>query len=190
MLPRGAYEVDLRPGWNLVSFPGEPVDTAIDSVLPADHPAIEVLTYEAGLWIASVREPGQPWEGDVTDIDGQHAYWINSTSSGTLEAVLIEPGTGEASRPPAFQLIVGWNLIPVTDLDQGEAGKTTHDDYFTSMSNRGRLRQGLRLRRADPQVGATRLQVRGQQRPGRLGLLPVERSLGPVVLGPGPESLP
>ena len=46
---------------------------------------------------------------------------------------MIEPGTGEASRPPAFQLIVGWNLIPVTDLDQGEAGKTTHDDYFTSM---------------------------------------------------------
>ena len=39
VLPRGAYEIDLRPGWNLVSFPGEPVDTAIDSVLPADHPA-------------------------------------------------------------------------------------------------------------------------------------------------------
>ena len=25
VLPRGAYEIDLRPGWNLVSFPGEPV---------------------------------------------------------------------------------------------------------------------------------------------------------------------
>ena len=37
VLPRGAYEIDLRPGWNLVSFPGEPVDPAIDSVLPADQ---------------------------------------------------------------------------------------------------------------------------------------------------------
>ncbi len=133
VLPRSAYEIDLRPGWNLVSFPGEPVDTEIDSVLPADSPAIEVLTYEAGLWIASVREAGQPWEGELTDIDGRHAYWINATRTGTLEAVLIEPGTAEASRPPAIQLIVGWNLIPVTDLDQGPAGDTSHDDYFTSM---------------------------------------------------------
>ena len=60
MLPRGAYEIDLRPDWNLVSLPGEPVDSAIDSVLPADSQAIEVLTYEAGLWIASTREPASP----------------------------------------------------------------------------------------------------------------------------------
>ena len=75
---------------------------------------------------------GQPWEGDVTDIDGQHAYWIKSTKSGTLATVLIEPGTA-VTQPPAFPLIVGWNLIPVTDLDQGPAGETMHDDYFTSM---------------------------------------------------------
>ena len=119
VLPRGAYEVGLRPGWNLVSFPGDPVDTAIDSVLPADHPAIEVLKYEAGLWVAAVREAGQPWEGELTDIDGQSAYWINTTSTKDLEAVLIQPGIGSASRPPAIPLIAGWNLIPVTDLDQG-----------------------------------------------------------------------
>ncbi len=132
VLPRSAYEIDLRPDWNLVSLPGEPIDSAIDSVLPADSQAIEVLTYEAGLWIASTRELGQPWEGDVTDIDGQHAYWIRSTKSDTLATVLIEPGTA-VTQPPAFPLIVGWNLIPVTDLDQGPAGKTMHGDYFTSM---------------------------------------------------------
>ena len=134
VLPRGAYEVDLRPGWNLVSFPGDPVDTAIDSVLPADHPAIEVLKYEAGLWIASVREAGQPWEGELTDIDGQSAYWINTTSTKPLEAVLIQPGVGSASRPPAIALIEGWNLIPVTDLDQEKEG-TAQGDYFSSLSD-------------------------------------------------------
>ena len=134
VLPRSAYEVDLRPGWNLVSLPGDPVDTAIDSVLPADHPAIEILKYDAGLWIASVREAGQPWEGELTDIDGRSAYWVNTTSTKPLEAVLVQPGVGSASRPPAIPLITGWNLIPVTDLDQEEAG-TAQAKYFSSLSD-------------------------------------------------------
>ena len=79
------------------------MDTAIDSVLPADHPAIEVLKYEAGLWVAAVREAGQPWEGELTDIDGQSAYWINTTSTKALEAVLIQPGS-RLSVPPAGHL--------------------------------------------------------------------------------------
>ena len=133
VLPRSAYKVPLRPGWNLVSFPGDPRDTAIDSVLPADHPATEVLKYDAGIWIAAVREAGQPWEGELTDIDGQSAYWINTSSTKDLAAVLVQPGIGSASRPPAIPLIAGWNLIPVTDLDQGPATKTTHDGYFSSM---------------------------------------------------------
>jgi hypothetical protein len=145
--PTKPYKIALRPGWNLVSFPGDPVDTAIDSVLPADHPATEVLKYEAGLWVAAVREAGQPWEGELTDIDGQSAYWINTGSTAPLSAQLVQPGVGSASRPPAISLIAGWNLIPVTDLDQekqdaktpsGEGderklGDDDHDNYFSSL---------------------------------------------------------
>ena len=141
VIPRGAYKVALRPGWNLVSFPGDPVDTAIDSALPADHPATEVIKYEAGIWIAAVRETGQPWEGELTDIDGQSAYWINTGSTAPLSAVLVQPGVGSASRPPAISLIAGWNLIPVTDLDQERQGAKdeegtrldVHDNYFSSL---------------------------------------------------------
>lgn len=133
VLPRGAYEIELRPGWNLVSFPGDPVNTAIDSVLPADHPAIEIIKYEAGIWIAAVRETGQPWEGELTDIDGQSAYWINTTSTKPFAAVLVQPGIGSASRPPAIPLIEGWNLIPVTDLDQADEGEL-QPNYFSSLS--------------------------------------------------------
>ena len=132
VLPRSAYEVDLRPGWNLVSFPGDPVDTAVDSVLPADHPATDVLTYDAGIWISAARGEGNVWEGDLTDIDGQHAYWINTTSTKALEAVLVQPGIGSASRPPSIQLIAGWNLIPVTDLDQADEGEA-QENYFSSL---------------------------------------------------------
>ena len=137
VLPRGAYEVGLRPGWNLVSFPGDPADTAIDSVLPADHPATDVLAYDAGLWTSAARGDGNVWEGDLTDIDGQHAYWINTSSTKAFEAVLIQPGIGSASRPPSIQLIAGWNLIPVTDLDQVDEGEdeAAQPDYFTSLSD-------------------------------------------------------
>ena len=30
---RAPYRIDLLPGWNLISFPGDPVDTALESVL-------------------------------------------------------------------------------------------------------------------------------------------------------------
>ncbi len=132
VLPPTAYEVTLRPGWNLVSFPGNPEDTSIDSVLSADHPATDVLAYNAGVWTSAARGDGNVWEGDLTDIDGQNAYWINTTSTRPLEAVLIQPGIGSASRPPSIQLIAGWNLIPVTDLDQ-EDEETAQDNYFSSM---------------------------------------------------------
>ena len=39
VLPRSAYSISLRPGWNLVSSPGRAeVDTAIDSVLARRPP--------------------------------------------------------------------------------------------------------------------------------------------------------
>ena len=42
---RPEHAVSLWPGNNLVSVPGEPVDPAIDAVLPASHPATAVLAY-------------------------------------------------------------------------------------------------------------------------------------------------
>ena len=123
VVDRDAYQIALQPGWNLVSFPGDPVETEIDSVLPADHPAIEVLQFEAGLWAAAVRGPGNVWEGDLTDIDGGHAYWINTTSTAPLSAVLRLPGVGTASRLPSIVIDKGWNLVPVTDLDQAAQPK-------------------------------------------------------------------
>ena len=33
---RPSYRIDLVAGWNLISFPGDPVDTAIESVIGPD----------------------------------------------------------------------------------------------------------------------------------------------------------
>ena len=85
------------------------------------------------MWTSAARGDGNVWEGDLTDIDGQHAYWINTSSTKAFEAVLIQPGIGSASRPPSILAHRGWNLIPVTDLDQAEEGEK-QPNYFSSLS--------------------------------------------------------
>ena len=78
---RKAYKVAVSAGWNLVSFPGDPTDSAIGSVLPATHPATDVLSFDDGVWSVASRTAGGTWEGTLTTIDGKHGYWVNTSSS-------------------------------------------------------------------------------------------------------------
>ena len=43
---RPPYRIDLVAGWNLISFPGDPVDTAIESVIGPDLQVDLVLEYQ------------------------------------------------------------------------------------------------------------------------------------------------
>ena len=45
---RPPYRIDLVAGWNLISFPGDPVDTAIESVIGPDLQVNAVLSYSNG----------------------------------------------------------------------------------------------------------------------------------------------
>jgi hypothetical protein len=143
---REAYEVALNAGWNLVSLPGDPRTSGIDSVLPATHPATDVLQFENGMWKSAARGVDRVWEGDLTDIDSSHGYWINTTSTEPLASVLDLAGVGTAQRLPSIKINADWNLIGVIDLaqiDQGTADGAdadtladdtrTGDDYFTSI---------------------------------------------------------
>jgi len=138
---RKAYSLSVSAGWNLVSFPGEPTDNSIASVLPAGHPSTDVLTFSAGQWTGAVRV-GDAWQGDLKTIDGGHAYWINTSSSETVSALLSLPSVGTSATLPSIAIQAGWNLVPVTDLDQakiaGAPGDGGTDEravgtYFTSI---------------------------------------------------------
>ena len=51
-------ELQLSPGWNLISLPFQPSNPGINSVLPTTHPASLVMSYQndTGLWVVSRRD--------------------------------------------------------------------------------------------------------------------------------------
>jgi len=135
---RKAYKVAMSAGWNLVSLPGAPADGAIDTVLPSSHPATDVLSFDGGVWSVAHRSAGGTWEGTLTSIDGTHGYWVNTTSSQPVAALLALPSVGSAATLPTIAIEQGWNLVSVIDLaqtKQGGAGATqTGATYFTSIT--------------------------------------------------------
>jgi hypothetical protein len=135
------FKVNMKAGWNLISFPGTPVDTSIAAVFPSTHPATDVATYEDGQWLVAHRDsPSLPWEGNLTALDGEHAYFVRTTSTQPVEALLMR-NTGGIGILPTVNLEQGWNLVPVIDLSQATyvpgfpAGTRTVGTYFASLNN-------------------------------------------------------
>jgi hypothetical protein len=132
---RSAYKVPMNAGWNLVSFPGTPIDSDITAVVPPSHPATDILAFDDGVWMVATRVSGGAWDGTLSTIDGQHGYWVNTTSSQPLSSLLALPSVGNAATLPSVPVEQGWNLLPVIDLAQGSAVTTTvpANNYFTSL---------------------------------------------------------
>ena len=122
---RDPFEKRLSPGWNLVSLPGEPADSSIAAVF---GPGVEVRTVYSydpvipGGWMVAVRETlDSDWQGDLTEITGQHGYWVLSDAIQDWEVSIPRlaggaSGTGTPIQPPVIPMYAGWNLIPVTDV--------------------------------------------------------------------------
>ena len=131
---RQPYDVDLTPGWNLISLPGDPFNPAVGNVM-GDLKADTVLGYQAGEWVTAVKdeETGR-WQGTLTDIQGGYGYWVRTAVVETIETVI--PPILPTSNLPTVPVISGWNLLGVVDAEQRDAGETADaDEYFTSLPN-------------------------------------------------------
>ena len=131
---RDPFEKRLSPGWNLVSLPGEPANSNIASVFGSDVEVRTVYTYDPvipGGWMVAVRETLESdWQGDLTEINGQHGYWVLSDAIQDWEVIIPRlsggaAGTGTPIQPPVIALYAGWNLIPVTDISGDGSGGDT-----------------------------------------------------------------
>ena len=72
VVARAKVTIELTLGWNLISLPAEPADTAIDTVIDVEAVS-QVLTYDPtveGGWVAAIRVNGA-FEGGLTDIDAR-----------------------------------------------------------------------------------------------------------------------
>ena len=125
---REPFSLKLKPGWNLVSLPGTPTNTSINAVIPADHPASTILSYDAESgWTTAIRSEDGTWLGTLTNVDASRAYWIQTDSfeSISVDIPRISAGT---SVLPTISLMAGWNFVPVTDV----SGEMSHGDEVSA----------------------------------------------------------
>ena len=141
IIERKPYKLTLNPGWNLVSLPGQPADTDINEVIPADHPIDAVATYDPmvpGTWLTSLESGDGTFDGTVETIQAGLAYWIRTTSFQALEVDIPKPTPGATTTLlPTIPISQGWNLVPILDVD-GDfelATQTEDDNYFSGLTD-------------------------------------------------------
>jgi len=128
---RAPFAVALRPGWNLISLPGQPADADINAVVTSAT-IDTVLTYDPtvpGGWITAVRDGGT-FVGPLTTIDAGRAYWVHTGSFDPISTDIPGLTAGTKLLPPVFSLPAGWNLIPVSRL----ATDPTISDYLSGLN--------------------------------------------------------
>ena len=133
---RAAYKVAIRPGWNLISLPGTPVDNSIGDVMAGNPDTGIVLGYQNGAWVSAIRNDAGEWLGTLTDIVGGYGYWVQTTVFEAISATI--PSADPTDVLPTVPVIAGWNLLGIVDISQGTAGsqpigKEEADDYFVSI---------------------------------------------------------
>ena len=118
---RKPFSLKLKPGWNLVSIPGDPADPSIDAVIPMDRADITAaLAYEPsapGQWLRATRGADGMFEGSLKNIVSTRAYWIETSSFVSLKVNIPKPPTGQARIKPTIPIVKGWNIVPILDVD-------------------------------------------------------------------------
>lgn len=134
---RGKFLLELQAGWNAVSVPADPVDTAIGSVF--SDPAIEtVIGWDTQGWRIAVRRDGV-WEsnhqyGALNEIRAKYGYWVKSSAFIDQPVSLKGPISRNISGAPTLigiDTLPGWNFVGVVDQD----GDQTENDYGESLKN-------------------------------------------------------
>jgi hypothetical protein len=95
--------IHLSSGWNLVSLPAQPSNTAIASVLSGIKGTYEVVwAYPNQAW--QVYDPYDTVGSTLTKMQAGMGYWIKMSSAKTLSVSGLTPS-------PSISLASGWNLV-------------------------------------------------------------------------------
>jgi len=137
---RGDFVVPLVAGWNAVSIPADPIDSAIENVFT--HPAIEmVVSWDPfsvqSPWAVSLRT-GDSWEpmisfgAKVSEIVADRGYWVNSSEFVKQPIKLTQKAIAETERndlPCPYNGV--WCFVGVTDKN----GIQTQDNFGEPLRN-------------------------------------------------------
>ena len=136
---RTDFKMTLYAGWNLVSLPSDPADSALASVF-SNTGIKQVVSYVA-------TTPKQPWriasqaDGVWTSqttpaldtITAGGGYWVESSDFEDQAVTLTGPSGAGDVRPAliTIPLAAGWNLVGIVDQDKVQTQKS---DFGTQLS--------------------------------------------------------
>ena len=132
---RGDFLINLLAGWNAISVPADPVDTAIGAVF-TDPSVDTVIGWDTQGWRIAVRRDGV-WESNqkyasLNEIRARYGYWVKSRNFVRQPVQLRGPISRTDGGNPgliAIQTVPGWNFVGVIDQD----GDQTEDDFSNSL---------------------------------------------------------
>jgi len=141
---RASTSISLSPGWNMISFPGDPGDASIDAVI-GTVPVTVVMAYDPtdpSQWlIASRADATESFSGSLTTISAGLGYWVLTDTFESISTFIprIAGGAGDGGtpvQPPTVSLVAGWNLVPMLDVTGNQTGTTNIDPatYFGSVA--------------------------------------------------------
>ena len=132
---RDPFVIDLTAGWNAVSVPANPVDTALDAVF-TEEAVDRVVGWNplssTGPWSIATRIDGV-WTtsanfAPLTDIVVRYGYWVHSMAFVEQSVDLkgqLDRESGENPTPVGIITVPGWNFVGVVDQD----GDQTEDNF-------------------------------------------------------------
>ena len=119
---RKDYKATILAGWNLMSFPSDPVANGISTVF-SNTGIDQVVGYDAmskgSPWSVATKDSAtQIFSGGLETIHSGNGYWVHSTEFSSQAVSLVGPEGPSASAPPSIEAIAlasGWNLVGITD---------------------------------------------------------------------------
>ena len=119
------YEIRVSPGWNLISVPRDPEETAIGVALAAAESFSTLMGYQNGDWLTA-RKTDDGWQGSLTEIRGGYGYWAFAHADETIPVALVRPdGFAPAPSVPVSR---GWNLLGALDAARNAPGEPLSAD--------------------------------------------------------------
>ena len=141
---RKDYKATLLAGWNLMSFPSDPISNSVGNVF-TNSGIDQVVGYNA-------MAKGSPWQvatkdsasgtfgGSLVSIESGNGYWVHSNEFSSQSVSLTGPEGPSASAPPSIpsiELASGWNLIGVVDATKANTQADEGTLYKTNSSYLG-----------------------------------------------------
>ena len=139
---RGDFIVGLSAGWNLISFPSDPINPAVNSVFSNDTvqtvSTFDAANFRNGDMQANRSAATGNFSGSLTSVRAGLAYWVFAENPTDLEVALLGPSSASNTARPGLTVIPtipGVNYVGVVDTSRSNAN-TQGDIVGTTLTRR------------------------------------------------------